>query len=158
MSLPRYRCHKEVRAFKIAEVRHDQMPAFLRPVCRGSLLFGSACGRCERCQFFREHGDWPTATLVPQNPELDPVKVGSAYLAKHRPEAGGYYVRYDDGYESFSKAKAFEEGYTLLGPIDITLFDPAHAIPPKYLGRPTHPADPPGTSADFPVSTDANST
>lgn len=26
--------------------------------------------------------------------------------------AGGYYVRYQDGYESWSPAKAFEEGYT----------------------------------------------
>jgi len=25
---------------------------------------------------------------------------------------GGYYVRYEDGYESWSPAKAFEEGYT----------------------------------------------
>lgn len=27
---------------------------------------------------------------------------------------GGYYVQYDDGYESWSPAKAFEEGYTLV--------------------------------------------
>lgn len=27
--------------------------------------------------------------------------------------AGGYYVVYEDGYTSFSPAKAFEEGYTL---------------------------------------------
>ena len=29
-------------------------------------------------------------------------------------EAGGYYVRYPDGYESWSPAEAFEEGYTLV--------------------------------------------
>lgn len=28
--------------------------------------------------------------------------------------ATGYYVRYEDGYESWSPAKAFEEGYTVL--------------------------------------------
>lgn len=28
---------------------------------------------------------------------------------------GGYYVRYADGFESWSPAKAFEEGYTRLG-------------------------------------------
>ena len=33
-------------------------------------------------------------------------------MAKH--EAGGYYVRYPDGYESWSPAEAFEEGYTLV--------------------------------------------
>jgi hypothetical protein len=28
---------------------------------------------------------------------------------------GGYVVRYEDGYLSWSPAKAFEEGYTLIG-------------------------------------------
>jgi hypothetical protein len=32
--------------------------------------------------------------------------------AKHKPQVGGYLVQYDDGYTSFSPAKAFEEGYT----------------------------------------------
>lgn len=31
---------------------------------------------------------------------------------KHKPQVGGYYVLYDDGYTSFSPAKAFEEGYS----------------------------------------------
>jgi hypothetical protein len=34
--------------------------------------------------------------------------------AKHQPHAGGYLVVYEDGYQSFSPAKAFEEGYTRL--------------------------------------------
>jgi hypothetical protein len=34
------------------------------------------------------------------------------YHQKHSPRPGGYYVRYQDGYESFSPAAAFEEGYT----------------------------------------------
>lgn len=34
--------------------------------------------------------------------------------AKHKPQVGGYYVVYDDGYASFSPANAFEEGYALL--------------------------------------------
>jgi hypothetical protein len=33
-------------------------------------------------------------------------------MIKHAPQVGGYYVRYPDGYESWSPAKAFEEGYT----------------------------------------------
>jgi len=33
---------------------------------------------------------------------------------KPTPEAGWYYVQYPDGYESFSPAAAFEEGYTLI--------------------------------------------
>ena len=31
---------------------------------------------------------------------------------KHNPEVGGYFVQYADGYQSYSPAKAFEEGYT----------------------------------------------
>lgn len=38
--------------------------------------------------------------------------VDGAYLRKHQPSAGGYYVKYADGYESWSPAEAFEEGYT----------------------------------------------
>lgn len=41
-----------------------------------------------------------------------PIDVGAAYVAKHQPRAGGYYVVYDDGYKSWSPARAFEEGYT----------------------------------------------
>ena len=36
------------------------------------------------------------------------------YMHKHKPEVGGYYVVYEDGYKSFSPAGAFESGYTLL--------------------------------------------
>lgn len=41
----------------------------------------------------------------------------AALLARVPPgqfPVGGYYVRYEDGYESWSPAKAFEEGYTRL--------------------------------------------
>ena len=41
-----------------------------------------------------------------------PFEVSREYIAKHAPEVGGYYVRYADGYESYSPASAFEEGYT----------------------------------------------
>lgn len=34
------------------------------------------------------------------------------YMNKHQPQIGGYYVKYADGYESFSPAEAFESGYT----------------------------------------------
>ncbi len=44
-----------------------------------------------------------------------PIEATVWYMLKHRPEAGGYYVVYEDGYTSYSPAKAFEEGYTLAG-------------------------------------------
>lgn len=40
--------------------------------------------------------------------------VDSDYVQKHDPQVGGYYVRYEDGYESFSPAEAFEAGYDSL--------------------------------------------
>lgn len=42
------------------------------------------------------------------------VHVSDAWHEKNKPIAGGYYVLYNDGYESFSPARAFEEGYTIL--------------------------------------------
>lgn len=43
--------------------------------------------------------------------EDDNVTVDSAYLAKHKPAVGGYYIKYPDGYESWSPADSFESGY-----------------------------------------------
>lgn len=34
------------------------------------------------------------------------------WMEKHSPEVGGYLVEYGDNYQSYSPAKAFEEGYT----------------------------------------------
>lgn len=43
------------------------------------------------------------------------IPVSAEYISKHSPCVGGYFVIYDDGYRSFSPAKAFEEGYTRVG-------------------------------------------
>jgi hypothetical protein len=42
------------------------------------------------------------------------VIVNDAYVRKHNPQVGGYYTRYEDGYESWSPAEAFEAGYSLM--------------------------------------------
>lgn len=78
-SLPRYKCHKEVRASKILKIGAVQS----------------------------EH--WTTLTL-----EHAPILVPESYMRKHEPSVGGYYVLYEDGYESFSPVEAFEAGYTLI--------------------------------------------
>lgn len=39
------------------------------------------------------------------------VQVSEHYLQHFKPQEGGYYVKYADGYESWSPADAFEEGY-----------------------------------------------
>ena len=52
--------------------------------------------------------------------------------AKHTPHVGGYFVLYEDGYESFSPAKAFEEGYTRFDGSEAKTVD--HLIEAKIKG------------------------
>ena len=87
--MPRYKCHKEVWALKIAgiEFDHDKAKAENRET-DGS------------------------ATITPAEDRYAPFKVDANYVRKHKPEVGGYYVVYADGYKSFSPAKAFEDGYS----------------------------------------------
>lgn len=47
-----------------------------------------------------------------EDPDYAPIRVDEDYMAKHKPQNGGYYVVYEDGYKSFSPARAFEDGYT----------------------------------------------
>lgn len=83
--MPRYKCHKEVWALKIKRVIDPAMPS------------NESDGSAELQ--FEEAG-------------YAPIRVPYDYVRKHNPQAGGYYVVYADGYQSFSPAKAFEEGYT----------------------------------------------
>ena len=53
------------------------------------------------------------ATITPEEDGYVPFEVDAAYMEKHKPIVGGYYVVYKDGYKSFSPAKAFEDGYNL---------------------------------------------
>jgi len=78
-SLPKYRCHKVVRAIKIKK----QFPTSFGWVVEG---------------VFDE--------------KYYSVGVTDEYMDKHKPYKGGYYVLYEDGYESFSPAKVFEAGYS----------------------------------------------
>lgn len=41
-----------------------------------------------------------------------PVTVKAEVVSRYMPMAGDYYVVYDDGYQSISPGKAFEDGYT----------------------------------------------
>jgi hypothetical protein len=82
--MPRYKCHKEVHALKIARVR---------PIGEG------------------DDRQWE---ITPSEKSYAPFIVDFAYVRKHDPQIGGYYVVYDDGYKSFSPGKAFEEGYVRL--------------------------------------------
>ena len=60
----------------------------------------------------REPGQYEPSLIVPEEEAYAPFLVPAAYVAKHNPQIGGYYVVYSDGYESFSPADAFESGYS----------------------------------------------
>ncbi len=80
--LPKYKCHKEVGALKIKDL------------------------------IWNVEG---TLTIVPEEAGFAPIVVAAKYVHTHdalRPTVGWYFVEYEDGYQSFSPAEAFEKGYT----------------------------------------------
>lgn len=82
--MPRYRCHKEVHALQILEIMSEDDHLNMKKRC----------------------------FLVPVEEGYAPVVVTEEWMAKHQPQAGGYYVVYSDGYTSYSPKQAFEEGYS----------------------------------------------
>lgn len=88
--MPRYKSHKTVWALKIAKI--EQSPADELATVDG--------------------GTW---RLIPEDKRYGPITVPHSYVEKHQPHAGGYFVVYADGYQSFSPAKAFEDGYIAWG-------------------------------------------
>ena len=89
--MPRYQSHKKVCALKIAAIEFDA------DIAR---------------EDDRETDG--SAIITPAEKGYAPFRVDAAYVQKHTPKAGGYYVVYDDGYKSWSPADAFEGGYTLI--------------------------------------------
>lgn len=88
---PRYRSYKEAKevwALKIAAIEFDVDKAHAEN---------------------RETDE--SAIITPAEPGYAPFKVDAAYVRKHEPKMGGYYVVYADGYRSWSPAAAFESGY-----------------------------------------------
>ena len=87
IEMPKYNCHKQVWALKIAGIK-------------------------------RNNEDDPnaetdgSAMITPAEDGYAPFRVDHEFMRKHKPEVGGYYVVYKDGYKSYSPAQAFEEGYT----------------------------------------------
>ena len=60
----------------------------------------------------------PKTKIVPVDSSYALIGVDAEYMAKHKPQPGGYYVVYEGGYKSYSPADAFEAGNTLIhGPV-----------------------------------------
>lgn len=89
--MPKYKCHKEVWALKIKSILFD---------------------RDEAKREGRESDG--SALIVPVDDRYESIRVSHEYVRKHNPEPGGYFVVYEDRYQSFSPAEAFEAGYTLI--------------------------------------------
>lgn len=89
-AMPAYKSHKIVHALKIASIKFDRDLAF---------------------QENNRETDG-SAMITPAEEGYAPFRVDAAYVQKHQPKAGGYYVVYPDGYKSWSPAEAFEDGYT----------------------------------------------
>lgn len=53
-----------------------------------------------------------TGRITFEEPGYPPFDAPRSWHLKHEPQVGGYFVRYEDGYTSFSPAAAFEAGYT----------------------------------------------
>lgn len=87
--LPLYNCRMQVRALKISGINLDSTEA-------------------------KEDGRETdgSAMITPAEDGYVPFKIGAEYLRRLKPQVGGYYVVYKDGYKSYSPARAFEEGYT----------------------------------------------
>ena len=82
--MKQFKSHKLVHAVKIAQI-----------VCHPG---APASGLAAECHIIGDDGG--------------KYDVDHAWLAKHSPKPGGYFVRYADGYQSYSPASAFEEGYS----------------------------------------------
>lgn len=83
--LPRWKCHKVVRASKITQLERRQLD------------------------------DEPPVFLVHVEDLDTPIEVPQEYLTKRpTPAVGGYFVLYRDGYMSWSPASEFDDGYDRL--------------------------------------------
>lgn len=91
--MPLYKCHKQVRALKIEEVTlHDPEGSNPPLEFAGGFIF-------------------------PENKSYPPIPITAEFWHKHKPQPDGYFIQYADGHTSYSPAKAFEEGYTVVDPI-----------------------------------------
>ena len=86
-ALPKYQSYKIVEALKIKAVLNPNEGIDTED-------------NGERLLTFSDEGYEACAFMVDRE-----------YVCKHKPQVGGYWVRYEDGYQSWSPAEAFEGGY-----------------------------------------------
>lgn len=95
--MPLYKSHKEVWALKIKSIET------VRPTVEELQRILDSN---------QESPAFDAAIITPEDDGYAPFGVSGSYMRKHEPKTGGYFVVYKDGYQSYSPAQAFEEGYT----------------------------------------------
>lgn len=93
--LPQYQSHKKVWALKIKQVIKHAHPD----------------SKADDA-VFEASPAFQGAHLLFEDEGYAAIPIDADWYRKHNPMPGGYYVVYEDGYKSYSPAKAFEEGYT----------------------------------------------
>jgi hypothetical protein len=113
--LPLYKCHKHVRALKIKAVTKAAPPTIekLEQILNSEDDMPVKILPSGEIEVTGEREEIVVGALIePEDTSYPAFSVSRAFVFKHNPQPGGYYVVYEDGYESYSPAKAFEEGYT----------------------------------------------
>jgi hypothetical protein len=90
LNLPRWQCHKEVRAVQIAAIQ---------TLADGTSVIAPADSDVAR---INTDASWTQRFRLAQQQQAAHGQTGD----------NGYYVVYPDGYASWSPTQAFEEGYT----------------------------------------------
>lgn len=67
-----------------------------------------------------ESGKWQ---IVPADAEIDTIEVGRGFIDIYNPKIGGYYVLYEDSYESYLPKAVFEAGYSPICDILCPMFN-----------------------------------
>lgn len=74
-----------------------------------------------------------TPELAFEDEDYAPLSVDWDWYYRHKPQAGGYYVVYADGYKSYSTAQAFESGYTRIDPLSRPAQDDRKPLSPASV-------------------------
>lgn len=98
--------HRAAAVSKLDKATREQLPRY-----RSHKIVSAA--KIERIDFgYDQLRDRAVNLMIPEDKGLQPIPVDQAYMSKHNPVAPGYFVLYEDGYESWSPVAAFEAGYT----------------------------------------------
>lgn len=107
MKLPIWKCHKEVEAFQIEHITAQPMGTHTDTVPEPRLIPVPRENGVEM-MLAAQHTEY---VLVDKTGEFVAV-VSDEYMMRSHVHTGGYFVRYSNGFESFSPADSFVDGYS----------------------------------------------